>query len=231
MYATSAFQYYSTGVFTDTTCPKSSINHAVTLVGYGTASNGQDYYILRNSWGTTWGDGGYMLYRRNNDNQCSISSYASYPIVKPIDSVSTTRAGTTTSSSSRSNSTQPPVTTTQPTTTSPSAKTAKCYNGTGYYADSGCQTGYYCSLQITKYQCLNGYLFDVASDSCKPPSQVTCNPLPGLCPNGTDYYTYPGCQYLYYCRQRITNLKCNSGFLFNPENGLCYSARTYTCPF
>jgi len=50
---TANFQNYKSGVFIDKTCPN-SVNHAVTLVGYGT-SNGQDYYILKNSWGTIWG--------------------------------------------------------------------------------------------------------------------------------------------------------------------------------
>ena len=53
LYVTSNFQNYKSGVFIDTTCPN-SVNHAVTLVGYGT-SNGQDYYILKNQWGTIWG--------------------------------------------------------------------------------------------------------------------------------------------------------------------------------
>ena len=53
LYVTANFQNYKSGVFLDTTCPN-SVNHAVTLVGYGT-SNGQDYYILKNQWGTIWG--------------------------------------------------------------------------------------------------------------------------------------------------------------------------------
>jgi hypothetical protein len=72
-------------------------------VGYGTDSlTGQDYYILRNSWGTNWGlkfslinyknyhyyiliifkgMNGYMLFARNRNNMCSISNYAVYPIL------------------------------------------------------------------------------------------------------------------------------------------------------
>ena len=54
VYVTSAFQHYTSGVFTDTSCPSGKLNHAVNLVGYGT-QGGQDYYIMRNSWGSSWG--------------------------------------------------------------------------------------------------------------------------------------------------------------------------------
>ncbi len=50
LYITSNFQNYASGVFTDNSCANKNPNHAVNLVGYGT-QNGQDYYILRNSWG------------------------------------------------------------------------------------------------------------------------------------------------------------------------------------
>lgn len=52
------FQAYKTGVFNSSSCGD-SLDHAVLLAGYGTES-GQDYYLMKNSWGTTWGEAGYM---------------------------------------------------------------------------------------------------------------------------------------------------------------------------
>ena len=51
-------------------------NHAVTAVGYGTES-GQDYFLVKNSWGTTWGDQGY--FKLGTDNVCGILDNAIYP--------------------------------------------------------------------------------------------------------------------------------------------------------
>ena len=85
----STFQLYKSGVFTGK-CG-SSLDHAVALVGYGT-TNGLDYYILRNSWGQSWGQSGYMLISRGNDpatgkpynngaGQCGLLMEGSYPVM------------------------------------------------------------------------------------------------------------------------------------------------------
>jgi C1A family cysteine protease len=73
------FQLYSGGVFDDSRCGD-NLDHAVALVGYGT-ENGQAYYILRNSWGTTWGEQGYMKIADLGDGVgiCGVQSAPTYP--------------------------------------------------------------------------------------------------------------------------------------------------------
>ena len=73
------FQHYYGGIYKDfgEGCP-GRMNHAVLVVGYGT-KDGQDYWIVKNSWGSTWGDGnGYIYMARNEDNLCSIANLAFY---------------------------------------------------------------------------------------------------------------------------------------------------------
>lgn len=53
-----AFQGYKTGVLNTAQCG-TSLDHAITAVGWGT-SGSQDYYIVRNSWGASWGSNGYI---------------------------------------------------------------------------------------------------------------------------------------------------------------------------
>ena len=67
-------QTYSSGILdlTSAKCPTSGINHAVTLVGYGTGS--LNYWIVKNSWGKNWGESGYFRIRRGNGT-CGINCY------------------------------------------------------------------------------------------------------------------------------------------------------------
>merc|ERR1711884_185831 len=66
------FQLYSGGVYSSTTCSSTRLNHAVTLVGYGRYLDGQNYWEVKNSWGTGWGVGGYILIARGQGNMCGV---------------------------------------------------------------------------------------------------------------------------------------------------------------
>ncbi|KAK6283915.1 hypothetical protein POUND7_002867 [Theobroma cacao] len=75
------FRFYSKGVF-DGECG-TKVNHAVTIVGYGTSEDGANYWLIKNSWGEKWGEGGYMRIKREVDASkglCGLATKASYPI-------------------------------------------------------------------------------------------------------------------------------------------------------
>ncbi|XP_055947510.1 procathepsin L-like [Argiope bruennichi] len=75
-----SFRTYKEGIYDDPECSSNLLDHAVTLIGYGT-EDGTDYWLVKNSWGTSWGMKGYMKVARNRNNMCGIASKASYPLV------------------------------------------------------------------------------------------------------------------------------------------------------
>ncbi|XP_042460844.1 zingipain-2-like [Zingiber officinale] len=78
----SEFMLYAGGIF-DGPC-EAKLNHEVTLVGYGTDGNGTKYWIAKNSWGTGWGDQGYILLEKDVDRKeglCGLAIRASFPII------------------------------------------------------------------------------------------------------------------------------------------------------
>merc|ERR1711988_7309 len=75
-----SFQLYHKGILTKTCGHK--LDHGVLLVGYGT-ENGVDYWKVKNSWGASWGEHGYVRLERGlpREGQCGINAMASYPNV------------------------------------------------------------------------------------------------------------------------------------------------------
>jgi C1A family cysteine protease len=74
------FQFYSKGIFTGQ-CGY-QLNHGVTAVGYGN-DGGRKYWLVKNSWGTGWGESGYIRMNRDSKDKqgiCGIAMEASYPL-------------------------------------------------------------------------------------------------------------------------------------------------------
>merc|ERR1712125_317075 len=78
------FQSYKSGVLSGMCGAK--LDHGVLVVGYGTDSQGGDYWKVKNSWGGAWGMDGYVLLKRgkSGSGECGILSQPSYPVVSPV---------------------------------------------------------------------------------------------------------------------------------------------------
>ncbi|XP_055301254.1 procathepsin L-like [Sitodiplosis mosellana] len=67
-----SFELYKEGVYYDEKCGNGNL-HSVLIVGYGRDEKYGDYWIVKNSWGTSWGEDGYMRLARNRDDHCGIA--------------------------------------------------------------------------------------------------------------------------------------------------------------
>ena len=74
----SSFKSYTSGIMTN--CVSSRMNHAVLAVGFND-NNVPPYWIIKNSWGTSWGEKGYIRIAKGS-NQCLLNSYSTTAVVK-----------------------------------------------------------------------------------------------------------------------------------------------------
>lgn len=76
------WSFYSRGIYSHMKCG-TQLDHGVTLVGYGSAS-GDDFWIIKNSWGAQWGENGYIRLERSSkagsSGCCGIFKAASFPL-------------------------------------------------------------------------------------------------------------------------------------------------------
>jgi cathepsin L len=68
-----SFQLYKSGIYYEAACSSSRLDHGVLAIGYG-----DDYFLVKNSWGTSWGQAGYIQMARNRNNNCGIATQAAY---------------------------------------------------------------------------------------------------------------------------------------------------------
>ena len=79
-----SFQFYSKGIYNDSEC-NGELDHGVLLVGYGVDDNNISYWLIKNSWGSDWGENGYIRMIRNvnknSSGMCGLTKAASFPII------------------------------------------------------------------------------------------------------------------------------------------------------
>jgi hypothetical protein len=69
-----SFQLYDGGVYDEPSCSSKALDHVLQIIGWGTDdATGKPYWILENSWGTSWGEGGYMRMVRGK-GMCGINA-------------------------------------------------------------------------------------------------------------------------------------------------------------
>ncbi|KAM7537403.1 hypothetical protein Aperf_G00000076873 [Anoplocephala perfoliata] len=78
--STLGFMFYRHGIYKSHWCSRIFLNHGVLAIGYGKL-DGKPYWLVKNSWGTSWGMKGYIMMAKDYNNMCGIAALADYPIV------------------------------------------------------------------------------------------------------------------------------------------------------
>lgn len=78
-----SFMFYQSGIYYDNFCRNKpdDLDHGVLAVGYDISNPKSSYYIVKNSWGPSWGMSGYILMAKTGKNQCGVATDATYPVV------------------------------------------------------------------------------------------------------------------------------------------------------
>ena len=76
-----SFEFYKSGIFDAQDCDPNRLNHAMLLVGYGSEGT-EEYWLVKNSWGEEWGNGGYAKMIRNKNDNCGIANFT-FTVVFP----------------------------------------------------------------------------------------------------------------------------------------------------
>lgn len=74
-----SFRLYSGGIYDEPRCSASRLDLGVGCVGFGTEGN-KNYWIIRNSWGASWGENGYIRMVKDKNNQCGEATMAIIPV-------------------------------------------------------------------------------------------------------------------------------------------------------
>lgn len=91
----SGFRHYAGGIYDAKDCLSDGdeVNHAVVVVGFGETEAGEKFWVIRNTWGTMWGEDGYMRIARGSHvgsyGPCNLYVYADYPVNLTVGSNAT----------------------------------------------------------------------------------------------------------------------------------------------
>ena len=77
-----AFRLYSGGILDNVNDCGKDLNHAILAIGYGyDTSLNEEYFLIKNQWGTGWGENGYVRISTSANDVCGVLDYAQYAFI------------------------------------------------------------------------------------------------------------------------------------------------------